>query len=35
MNWKYLEGNGRGLIEILSWHFSGGAEENYEISQSG
>jgi hypothetical protein len=27
---KDLEGSGRGLIEVLSQHFPGGPEENYE-----
>jgi hypothetical protein len=30
-----LPGSGRGLIEVLSPEFAGGAEENHETSQSG
>jgi hypothetical protein len=28
-----LEGSGRGLIEVLSWHVTGGAEREHEESQ--
>jgi hypothetical protein len=28
---KYLDGNGRGLIEVLSWHLHGGSKENHEV----
>jgi hypothetical protein len=27
---KDVEGNGCGIIEVLSWNLSGGAEKNYE-----
>jgi hypothetical protein len=32
---KDLEGSSCGLVEALSWHLSGGAEEKHENSQSG
>jgi hypothetical protein len=32
---KDLNGSGSGRIVILSQHFPGGTEKNYEISQSG
>jgi hypothetical protein len=35
MNWKNLEGRGRGLIEVLSRNFPGGIEENHKIFDSG
>jgi hypothetical protein len=25
-----MEGNGRGLTEVISWHFHGGAQENHQ-----
>jgi hypothetical protein len=31
---KNLEGNGHGLIEVLSWHFPGGTEENQNEIQT-
>jgi hypothetical protein len=30
-----LEGSGRGIFKVLSWHFPGGADENKESRQSG
>jgi hypothetical protein len=30
MNWKNMERSGRGIIEVLSWNFLGGIEENHE-----
>jgi hypothetical protein len=30
MNWKYLEGGSLYLIEVLSWNFAGGTEENHK-----
>jgi hypothetical protein len=29
MNYKVLEGSGRGIIEVLSWHMPEGIEENH------
>jgi hypothetical protein len=31
---KDLDGSGRGLIEVIVQHFSGGTEKNQETSQS-
>jgi hypothetical protein len=28
---KDLEGNGRDLIDVLFWYFSGGTEENHDV----
>lgn len=32
MDWKDLEGNGRGPLDILSRHMSRGTDKNHEIS---
>jgi hypothetical protein len=32
-NWKNLEGNKCGLIEVLSRHLPGGTEENHKKTQ--
>jgi hypothetical protein len=34
MNFKDLEGSGRDLIEVISWHLIGGTEEYQENPQS-
>lgn len=30
-----MEANGRGLLEVQSWHLPAGTEENHKTSQSG
>jgi hypothetical protein len=35
MNWKEMEGNGRGQNLILSWHVPGGTEEHRDSLCSG